>query len=96
MSYPERHPATIDDVPRPREDGWMITPRSVTMIATIITILYSLHAPVRYVLGIASSVEALSSRVAALEAIAAHEADHASDSERREHDDHQRSATLPR
>lgn len=56
----------------------MITPRAVTTIATIITILYSLHAPVRYVMGIASSLEALNTRVAALEALAARGADHAS------------------
>lgn len=96
MSYPERHSATIDDLPHPREDGWMITPRSVTMIATIITILYSLHTPVRYVLDIASSVEALTNRVAALEAIAAHDAERAAELERQERADLQRPATIPR
>ena len=85
MSYSERHSdSSIDAAPRPREDGWMVTPRAVTMIATIITILYSLHAPVRYVLGLANSVESLSGRVAALEAIAAREAERAAPTERRE------------
>jgi hypothetical protein len=81
MRHSESHPdAAIDTLvpPRPREDGWTITPRAVTTIATIITILYSLHAPVRYVMEIASSVEALNTRVAALEALAAQAADHTS------------------
>ena len=62
-----------DGTPIPREDGWTVTPRAITTIATIITILYSLQAPVRYVLALASSVDSLAGRVAALEAIAARE-----------------------
>jgi hypothetical protein len=69
MSYSKHNPGDLS-----REDGWTVTPRAITTIATIITILYSLQAPVRYVLALANTVDALTGRVTALEAIAAHEA----------------------
>jgi hypothetical protein len=97
MGNPERHSETSSDaVVHPRDEGWTITPRAVTTIATIITILYSLHAPVRYVLGIASSVESLTGRVAALEAIAAHEAERASELERLQHGADANESSRPR
>ena len=74
---------TSGPVPPPRSDGWMITPRAITTVATIITILYSLHAPVRYVLSLANSVDALSTRVAALEAVIAHQEERAEAAELR-------------
>ena len=84
MTYQKHdHDATSESIPRSRDDGWMITPRAITTVATIITILYSLHAPVRYVLTLASSVDALSSRVAALEAVIAHQEERAEAAELR-------------
>jgi hypothetical protein len=74
---------TSGPVPPPRDDGWMITPRAITTVATIITILYSLHAPVRYVLSLANSVDVLSTRVAALEAVIAHQEERAEAAELR-------------
>ena len=55
------------------QDGWTITPRALTTIATILTILYSLQAPVRYVIAVVSSVDALERRVTTLEGIVAHD-----------------------
>ena len=75
MSCP-KHPsdAPNDTTARAHDDGWTVTPRALTTIATIITILYSLNAPVRYILAVASSVEILERRVAALETIVARDA----------------------
>ena len=84
MSDIKRHPDTvIDAAPTSPSDGWMITPRAITTIATILAILYSLHAPVRYVLGVGSSVEALAARVSALETIVAREQERAASAEAR-------------
>ena len=72
MSYPKRNQDNMTDAtPHTRDDGWMITPRAISTIATVITILYSLQTPVRYVLALANSVDSLTGRVAALEAIVA-------------------------
>jgi hypothetical protein len=84
MSDIKRHPDPLSDATsQPQSDGWMITPRAITMIATILAILYSLHAPVRYVLGVGNSVESLTARVSALETIVAHEQERAASAEAR-------------
>ena len=84
MSDIERHPDTPADAARhPESDGWTITPRAITTIATILGILYSLHAPVRYVLSVGSSVESLSARVATLETLVAREQERAAAAEAR-------------
>lgn len=53
--------ARIDD------HGWLITPRAIGSLATVVGLIYTLHAPVRYVLHLGDTVEALNSRVATLE-----------------------------
>ena len=84
MNDIKRYRDTPADVPaQPQSDGWTITPRAITTIATILAILYSLHAPVRYVLGVGSSVESLAARVAALETIVAREQERAAATEAR-------------
>jgi hypothetical protein len=53
MNDIKRQPDTpIDTSRQSPSDGWTVTPRAITTIATILAILYSLHAPVRYVLGV--------------------------------------------
>ncbi len=59
---PRQNPSTIADDP-----GWLITPRALTSVATIVGLVYTLHAPVRYVLEVGATVDALTARVAALE-----------------------------
>ena len=49
------------------EDGWLITPRALTSLATAVGLVYTLHAPVRYVMRMGASVDALTARVASLE-----------------------------
>ena len=84
MNDIKRHPDTPADTARqPQSDGWTVTPRAITTIATILAILYSLHAPVRYVLGVGSSVESLAARVAALETLVAREHERAAAAEAR-------------
>ena len=84
MSDIKRHPDTATDAaPSSPNDGWMITPRAITTIATILAILYSLHAPVRYVLGVGSSVESLAARVSALETVVAREQERTASAEAR-------------
>jgi len=84
MSDITRHPDTlVDAISHPRDDGWMITPRAITTIATLLAILYSLHAPVRYVLGVGSSVESLAARVSVLETTVAREQERAAAAEAR-------------
>jgi hypothetical protein len=84
MNDTKRHPDTPADAARqPQSDGWTVTPRAITTIATILAILYSLHAPVRYVLGVGSSVESLAARVAALETLVAREQERATAAEAR-------------
>jgi hypothetical protein len=86
MSDIKRHPdpdTLTDAAPNRQSDGWTITPRAITTIATILAILYSLHAPVRYVLGVGSSVESLAARVSALETIVAREQERAASAEAR-------------
>ena len=49
------------------DPGWLITPRALTSVATIVGLVYTLHAPVRYVLHVGETVDALTARVATLE-----------------------------
>lgn len=49
------------------DHGWLITPRALTSLATAVGLVYTLHAPVRYVMRIGADVDALSARVASLE-----------------------------
>lgn len=59
---PRRNPPPSDD-----DHGWLITPRALTSVATVVGLIYTLYAPVRYVLQIGATVDALNARVAALE-----------------------------
>lgn len=54
-------------VPITDEHGWLITPRALTSLATAVGLVYTLHAPVRYVMRMGATVDALSARVASLE-----------------------------
>jgi hypothetical protein len=47
--------------------GWLITPRAIASLATVVGLVYTLHAPVRYVLHLGDTVEVLNARVASLE-----------------------------
>lgn len=58
----QQHPATIAD-----DHGWLITPRALTSLATAVGLVYTLHAPVRYVMRMGATVDALTARVASLE-----------------------------
>ena len=49
------------------DHGWLITPRALTSLATAVGLVYTLHAPVRYVMRMGADVDALNARVAALE-----------------------------
>ena len=60
---PRRNAPPIDD-----DHGWLITPRALTSVATVVGLIYTLYAPVRYVLQIGATVDALNVRVAAIEA----------------------------
>ena len=51
----------------PDERGWLVTPRALTTLATVVSLVYTLHQPVRYVMHVAADVDALQARVAALE-----------------------------
>ncbi len=53
--------------PTSDEHGWLITPRALTSVATIVGLVYTLHAPVRYILHVGATVDALTARVATLE-----------------------------
>lgn len=53
--------------PIPDDHGWLITPRALTSLATAVGLVYTLHAPVRYVMRMGADVDALSARVATLE-----------------------------
>ena len=53
--------------PIPDDHGWLITPRALTSLATAVGLVYTLHAPVRYVMRMGADVDALSARVASLE-----------------------------
>lgn len=57
-----QHPAPIPD-----DHGWLITPRALTSVATAVGLVYTLHAPVRYVMRMGADVDALNARVASLE-----------------------------
>ena len=48
-------------------DGWLITPRALTSVATVVGLVYTLHAPVRYILQVGATVDALAARVTTLE-----------------------------
>jgi outer membrane murein-binding lipoprotein Lpp len=54
-------------IPSTDDHGWLITPRALTSLATVVGLVYTLHAPVRYVMQIGSTVDALKTRVANLE-----------------------------
>ena len=54
--------------PIPDDHGWLITPRALTSLATAVGLVYTLHAPVRYVMRMGADVDALTARVASLEA----------------------------
>jgi hypothetical protein len=49
------------------DHGWLITPRALTSVATVVGLVYTLHAPVRYVLQVGANVDALTARVTSLE-----------------------------
>jgi hypothetical protein len=49
------------------DHGWLITPRAIASLATVVGLVYTLHAPVRYVLHLGDTVEVLNARVATLE-----------------------------
>ena len=49
------------------DHGWLITPRAIASLATFVGLVYTLHAPVRYVLHLGDTVDVLSARVASLE-----------------------------
>ena len=51
----------------PDDHGWLITPRALTSLATAVGLVYTLHAPVRYVMRMGADVDALNARVASLE-----------------------------
>lgn len=57
------HPTPIAD-----DHGWLITPRALTSLATAVGLVYTLHAPVRYVLRMSATLDTLTARVASLEA----------------------------
>jgi hypothetical protein len=50
------------------DDGWLITPRALTSVATVVGLVYTLHAPARYILRVEATVEALNARITTLEA----------------------------
>ena len=62
MPMTRQNPSPIAD-----DHGWLITPRALTSVATAVGLVYTLHAPVRYVLRVGASVDALGARVATLE-----------------------------
>ena len=49
------------------DHGWLITPRAIASLATVVGLVYTLHAPVRYVLHLGDTVDVLNARVATLE-----------------------------
>ena len=49
------------------DHGWLITPRALASLATVVGLVYTLHAPVRYVLHLGDTVDVLNARVATLE-----------------------------
>ena len=54
-------------IPSTDDHGWLITPRALTSLATVVGLVYTLHAPVRYVMRIGDTVDALKARVTTLE-----------------------------
>ena len=62
MQMPRQTPAPYAD-----DHGWLITPRALTSVATVVGLVYTLHTPVRYVIQMGASVDALNARVANLE-----------------------------
>ena len=56
-----------DSVHAAEEHGWLVTPRALTSLATAVSLVYVLHQPVRYVMHVAATVDALTSRITALE-----------------------------
>ena len=49
------------------DHGWLITPRAIASLAAVVGLVYTLHAPVRYVLHLGDTVDILNARVASLE-----------------------------
>jgi len=49
------------------DHGWLMTPRAIATLATAVGLVYTLHAPVRYVLHLGDTVDVLNARVATLE-----------------------------
>lgn len=49
------------------DHGWLVTPRAITTLATVVSLIYALHQPVRWAMQVAASVDALGARVATLE-----------------------------
>ena len=94
---PRQNPAPNTD-----DHGWLITPRALTSLATVVGLVYTLHAPVRYILQMGATVDSLNARVAHLETaidqqhsiIAAEELFQA-DRDRRDPPDRSTAATLP-
>jgi hypothetical protein len=62
-----------DSVHPAEERGWLITPRALTSLATAVSLVYVLHQPVRYVMHVAATVDALTARITALEGEVARE-----------------------
>ena len=61
---PRQNPAPTTD-----DHGWLITPRALTSLATVVGLVYTLHAPVRYILQMGATVDSLNARVAILETV---------------------------
>src|SRR5690242_15780681 len=59
--------------PIPDDHGWLITPRALTSLATAVGLVYTLHAPVRYVMQMSATIDALNLRVATLETEVEHQ-----------------------
>ena len=56
-----------NSAPIAEDHGWLITPRALTSVATVVGLVYTLYAPVRYVVHVGETVDALSARVGSLE-----------------------------
>jgi hypothetical protein len=51
----------------PGEPGWLVTSRTITTAAAFVALLYALHQPVRWLIGLADEIAGLQARVTALE-----------------------------
>lgn len=59
----------------PDEHTPFVNPRALTTLATAVGLVYTLHQPVRWILGVAADVDALTARVSVLEGELARRAD---------------------